>query len=54
MRMTRIVPVNPDRQLKLELGIDEPEYVYTLGQVMNYLNNAEVEEARSTLQEGGL
>jgi predicted ATPase len=50
LRVTRIVPVKTDRQLKLDLGIDDHEESYTLGQVIEYLNSADFGEALADLQ----
>ena len=51
-RLTRIVPVGSSPQLRMELGINEQEGSYTFGQVMDYLDSADVGEARTSLQEG--
>lgn len=52
LRVTRIVPVSPDPQLKMDLDIDAQEEAYTIGQVMEYLNSADLGEARASLEEG--
>jgi hypothetical protein len=55
LRVTRVIPViSPHNynQLTLDLGLNEPELSYTLKQVIDYLNSADVGEAVDTLQGG--
>jgi len=44
-RMTRIIPLSSDSQRKLELEIDDEEEEYSVGQVIDYLNTADLGEA---------
>lgn len=46
-RVTRIVPVKPGPQLSIDLGIDEKEQAYTLGEVITYLESADSGEVRA-------
>jgi len=50
VRVTRIVPVDVSQQLKLDLGLDEPEVSYTLEQVVHYLQNSHTDTAIAELQ----
>lgn len=50
MRVTQIVPVNPSRQIKMDLDIGDEQEAYTLGQVMSYLHSADPREALASLQ----
>jgi len=50
VRVTRIVPVDVSQQLKLDLGLDEPEVSYTLEQVIHYLQNSHADTAIAELQ----
>lgn len=50
IRVTRIVPVEAAKQLKLDLGIDDQEEAYTVGQVIEYLNTTDFGEALASLQ----
>jgi predicted ATPase len=55
LRVTRVIPVISPynyHQLTLDLGVNEPEVSYTLKQVIDYLNSADVGEAVDTLQGG--
>jgi len=52
VRITRILPVQPSPQLKLDLEIGDQEESYTLGEVLEYLNSADFGEARFILQKG--
>lgn len=52
LQVTRIVPIKPVRQLKLDLGIGDQEEAYTLGQVIEYLDSANFGDALASLQEG--
>jgi len=54
LRVTRIVAVNPDPQIKMDLGIDDQEEAYTLEQVIEYLNSADVSEVVNSLQKVGV
>jgi len=49
IRVTRIVPVQPSAQLKLDLDIGDQEWTYTLGEILEYLNSADTGEARASL-----
>ena len=49
VRVTRIVPVQPSPQLKLDLDIGDQEETYTLGEVLEYLNSSDTGEARASL-----
>lgn len=47
-RITRITPVNPATQLRMNLGLSDEEVAYTVQQVIRYLNSADVDEAALT------
>ena len=49
IRVTRIVPVQPSPQLKIDLDIGDQEETYTLGEVLEYLNSSDTGEARASL-----
>jgi hypothetical protein len=49
IRVTRVLPVQPSSQLKLNLNIGNQEESYTLGEVLEYLNSADTGEARNAL-----
>jgi hypothetical protein len=49
VRVTRIVPVQPSPQLKLDLDIGDQEETYTLGEILEYLNSSDTGEARASL-----
>lgn len=50
LRITRIRPVMAGRQLQMDLGIDERERQYTLGEVVAYLESADPGEAQAQLR----
>ncbi|MBK7203926.1 AAA family ATPase [Candidatus Amarolinea dominans] len=52
MRVTRVLPVRPSAQLKLDLKIGDQEESYTLGEVLEYLNSADTGETRAALLGG--
>ena len=52
MRVTRVLPVRPSAQLKLDLKIGDQEESYTLGEVLEYLNSADTGETRAALLRG--
>lgn len=47
-RVTKIVPIKSN-QSEFDLGIDEPEKAYTLGQVIDYLDSTDYGEALAAL-----
>ncbi len=49
VRVTRVLPVQPSSQLRLELKVEPQEESYTLGEVIEYLNSADTGEARTVL-----
>jgi len=49
VRVTRIVPVRPDLQLRLDLDMDDPEASYTHDQVARYLSSTDAGEALTFL-----
>jgi predicted ATPase len=49
-RITRITPVYTDRQIKMDLMIDDQEETYTLEQVLAYLDSTDFGEARESLK----
>jgi predicted ATPase len=51
MRVTQVIPVSPDPQVKMELDDDNVEEVYSLEQVVSYLETADPGEAISYLQQ---
>jgi predicted ATPase len=51
LRITRTIPVETTRQLKLDLGIDDQEEAYTIRQVLDYLDRTDFGEAVATLRE---
>lgn len=53
MRMAHIVPVTPQKQLALELGLSEEELQYSLNEVRHYLENTELGEAQHLLTTNG-
>ncbi|OQA43491.1 MAG: recombination protein F [Chloroflexi bacterium ADurb.Bin325] len=50
IRVTRVVPIQPSPQLKLELDIGDQEETYTLGEVLEYLDSSDMGEARASLE----
>ncbi len=50
MRVTRIVPMSLDPQLKMPLGVDDAEVSYTRDQAIKYLTTMDAADALSALQ----
>lgn len=50
MRVTKVIPITANPQVRLQLGVDESEEHYSLGQVISYLETTDAGEAISYLQ----
>ena len=50
-KVTRIVPVKADPQLRLRLGLEEEELAYTMGEVMAYLESGRDERFSDRIPE---
>jgi predicted ATPase len=51
LRVTRIVPIDTNLQMRWALGLDEPERAYTVEQIIHYLSSADSNEAIAHLRE---
>ncbi len=49
IRITRIIPVVATRQTEMDLGLGKQELAYTISQVEDYLNSADIGEALAEL-----
>ena len=54
VRVTRMAPVTPDRQTRLDLPTDAAERVYTFGQVERYLHTVDPSETLESLKPGSV